>query len=68
MRDCLRLEQILSGSRLQLHLYRPPEDPEGLLRFKLYGPDSPLALSEVLPILERMGLQKCAAPVPMVAD
>ncbi len=54
--DILRLE-VLSGEQpLNMHLYRPPEEPHGPLRFKLYGTDQPMALSQVLPMLERLGL------------
>ena len=37
-------------------LYRPQEDSEGVLKFKLFQRDQPTPLSDVLPMLENMGL------------
>ncbi|TCO76321.1 glutamate dehydrogenase (NAD) [Plasticicumulans lactativorans] len=54
--DILRLERVREGAPLGIHLYRPLETPQGLLRFKLYGPQPIIALSDVLPMLEKMGL------------
>ncbi len=54
--DIQRLEKILAGETLGIHLYRPLEAPEGLLRFKMCGRQPMVALSEVLPMLEKMGL------------
>jgi glutamate dehydrogenase len=59
--DILHLEQVSSEHPLEMRLYRPLEVSEGLLRFKVFGPDQPMALSDVLPILERMGLRVLTA-------
>ncbi len=59
--DILRLEELGPGRPLQLHLYRPPEDPLGVLRLKVYGPDRTIALSDVLPMLENMGVKVLSA-------
>ena len=53
--DIARLEAIGPGQDLATHLYRPLEAPEGLLRFKVHRLGAPLLLSDVLPVLERMG-------------
>jgi len=45
------------GEQLAMSLYRPLEAPDGLLRFKLFHIDSPVSLSDVLPMLENMGLK-----------
>lgn len=54
--DIFRLKKITSDYPLQMHLYRALEDPEGLLRFKLFSAQT-IPLSDVLPVLERMGLR-----------
>ena len=54
--DIDRLEAVVGGAPLGLHLYRPQESPEGWLRFKLYGRAPVVPLTNVLPMLERMGL------------
>ena len=59
--DILRLEQVVPDHPLDMRLYRPLEEPEGLLRFKVFGPDQPMPLSEVLPILEKLGLRVLTA-------
>ena len=59
--DILRLERIGDTCPLDMRLYRPLEDPEGLLRFKIFGPEQPIPLSDVLPMLERMGLRVLTA-------
>ncbi|MEK0085119.1 NAD-glutamate dehydrogenase [Benzoatithermus flavus] len=45
------------GAALALTLYRRLEDPPEMLRFKLIRRDQPVLLSDVLPILENMGLR-----------
>ena len=42
---------------LAMNLYRPLEAPDGLLRFKLFHMNSPVSLSDALPMLENMGLK-----------
>ncbi len=59
--DVQRLESVSEEHPLGMHLYQPPEGPEGLLRFKLYGRNTLFALSDVLPMLERMGLRVLGA-------
>lgn len=53
--DIQRLETIHDNKSMAMHLYRPPEDEEQL-RFKVFGRHRAMALSDVLPILERQGL------------
>ena len=59
--DIQYLEEINSDSQLGTHLYRPLEGSDDLLRFKVYGRSRPMALSDVLPMLERMGLRVLGA-------
>ncbi len=50
------MEQLTDDQPLSMILYRPQEDTEGHLRFKLFHRNQPAALSDVLPMLENMGL------------
>ncbi len=45
------------SSRLRMSLYRPPFFEENQLRFKLFHCDHPIPISDVLPMLENMGLK-----------
>ncbi|MCF6355559.1 MAG: NAD-glutamate dehydrogenase [Candidatus Polarisedimenticolaceae bacterium] len=59
--DIQYLEEISADGQLSTHLYRPIEGSDNLLRFKVYGRCRPMALSDVLPMLERMGLRVLGA-------
>jgi glutamate dehydrogenase len=54
--DIDRLESLDPQGDLRLSLYRPLEAPENFLRFKLLRSGQPLLLSDVLPLLEDMGV------------
>ena len=49
--------QLTSDSDLRMSLYRPRKKREGLLRFKIFRRGEPLPLSDVLPMLENLGLR-----------
>ena len=56
--DIERLEAIKSDPRrLRMSLYRPEGFAQDQVRFKLFHGGEPLPLSEVLPMLENMGLR-----------
>jgi glutamate dehydrogenase len=55
--DIQHLEETTEVESLTTHLYRPLEGSDELLRFKVYGRNQSMALSDVLPMLERMGLR-----------
>ncbi|MBX6321418.1 MAG: NAD-glutamate dehydrogenase, partial [Rhodospirillaceae bacterium] len=56
--DIAGLEQALAGGGLMLDLYRPRGAPPQALRLKLYSAgERPIALSDVLPVLEHAGLK-----------
>jgi glutamate dehydrogenase len=44
------------GEDLRMSLYRPRKRHSGIIRFKLFRKQDPIPLSEVLPILENLGL------------
>ena len=55
--DVNRIENMLAeGTKRSVDLYAPEGSKRGELRFVIYSFDEPLVLSEVLPILEDMGV------------
>ena len=61
--DIARVEEVTSKGRLAMNLYRPLEKSEDNVHFKIYHAGDPVPLSDVLPMLENMGL-KVIAEVP----
>jgi glutamate dehydrogenase len=55
--DVQRLERLDPEDDLAMRLYRHVEAPPGRLQLKLYRAGDPIALSEVLPLLEHMGFE-----------
>ncbi len=56
--DIAGLEQALAGGGLMLDLYRPRGAPPQTLHLKLYSAaERPIALSDMLPVLEHAGLR-----------
>ena len=55
--DVQRIEDLASEDDLEMSLYHPLEAPESFLRFRLYRARTPISLSQVLPLLEDMGVQ-----------
>jgi glutamate dehydrogenase len=55
--DIARIEEALDGGDLAMNLYRPIEAEEQELRFKIYVAGEPVPLSDILPMLENMGLR-----------
>ncbi len=53
--DIQRLEAVAASGRLATHLHRPPG--ADALRLKVFGKRRPLPLSDVLPVLENMGVR-----------
>ncbi|MEM7081206.1 MAG: NAD-glutamate dehydrogenase [Pseudomonadota bacterium] len=54
--DVERIANILDGKSIQMALYRPPSFGENHLRFKVFQKDQPISISDVLPMLENMGM------------
>ena len=59
--DIQHLEEIDATTPFSLNLYHPPEQGNELLRFKVFGRDRPMTLTDVLPMLEQMGLRILSA-------
>ncbi|MEZ5668592.1 MAG: NAD-glutamate dehydrogenase [Alphaproteobacteria bacterium] len=55
--DLERIDRSRTEETLRLNLYRPIELPADAVRVKLYHPDRPVPLSDVLPMFEHMGLK-----------
>ena len=55
--DLERVEKARTKQGLQVNLYRPMDLPPEGVRIKLYHPNHPVPLSDVLPMMEHMGLQ-----------
>jgi glutamate dehydrogenase len=51
------IDRTLATGDLGMNLYHPIEAGEDEFRFKIYQPGSPVPLSDVLPMLENMGLK-----------
>lgn len=55
--DVQHIENLSEKNQLEMSFYRPLDEPDGVLRFKLYSPDNSIPLSDVIPMLECMGLR-----------
>ncbi|HEY1368073.1 MAG TPA: NAD-glutamate dehydrogenase domain-containing protein, partial [Gaiellaceae bacterium] len=55
--DVNRIEQLDEAGDLGMSLYVPLESAGGLLRFKVLRAGQPIVLSDVLPLLENMGVR-----------
>jgi glutamate dehydrogenase len=55
--DIQHLLALQAGKRLGMNLYRLIEEEDDHLRLRLYHANAPLPLSDVLPILENLGLR-----------
>ncbi len=58
--DIEKIEAALSNNRIVLDLYRPNDLDERKIRLKVFNVESPVNLSDVMPILENMGLRAIA--------
>ncbi|WP_366653882.1 NAD-glutamate dehydrogenase [Fodinicurvata sp. EGI_FJ10296] len=58
--DIDRIEEVIRTGRIGLNLYREIESDDHQVRFKLYHAGQPVPLSDVLPMLEHMGLKVIA--------
>ncbi|HET6753248.1 MAG TPA: NAD-glutamate dehydrogenase [Jiangellaceae bacterium] len=55
--DVARLEELPEDRGLAMNLYQPVGAPQNERRFKIYRTGSPISLTQVLPILSRMGVE-----------
>jgi glutamate dehydrogenase len=55
--DIARMEQAIESGELAMNLYRPIEAEPNELHFKIYNTGRAVSLSDILPMLEHMGLR-----------
>ncbi|MBX2834405.1 MAG: NAD-glutamate dehydrogenase [Micavibrio sp.] len=55
--DIRKIEAVIETSLLQPDLYHSDELSDNQLRLKVYNPDTPLTLSDIMPILDHLGLR-----------
>src|SRR3546814_1644536 len=55
--DIHHIETAIATNDLAMNLYRPAGAPPDELRFKIYVLDRPVPLSDILPMMENMGLR-----------
>ena len=55
--DIDKIEAVLASPDVGMHLYRPVEAADNEIRFKIYNARGAVALSDILPMLEDMGLR-----------
>ncbi|MGH8273536.1 MAG: NAD-glutamate dehydrogenase domain-containing protein, partial [Gammaproteobacteria bacterium] len=60
LRDIRSLRRLKNARSIDINLYRPANSSEGELRLKVFCREQPMVLSDVLPLLENMGLKVIA--------
>ena len=55
--DIGRIEDVRAGAPIAMNLYHRVDAPTGVIHFKMYHGGEPVALSDILPMLENMGLK-----------
>ena len=55
--DIAKVEEALAEGEISMALYRDPEEGSHQVRFKIYHPHRPIHLSDILPMLEHLGLR-----------
>lgn len=55
--DISHAEKLSETNPLEMSFYRPLDEEEGILRFKLFCPEDSIPLSDVIPMLECLGLR-----------
>lgn len=58
--DIEKIEEALAQNSIVLDFYRPNDVAENRVRLKMYHVGSPITLSDVMPILENMGMRAIA--------
>lgn len=58
--DIRKIQQVIEDKQIKLNLYKPEDCESDKLRLKCYSPASPIPLSDILPILENLGLKVLA--------
>ncbi|MGH8273524.1 MAG: NAD-glutamate dehydrogenase [Gammaproteobacteria bacterium] len=57
LRDIRSLRRLKNAQSVDINLYRSKNSPEGELRLKVFCREQPMVLSDIMPLLENMGLK-----------
>ncbi|GGK70984.1 NAD-glutamate dehydrogenase [Amphritea balenae] len=66
--DLQHISNLQSDSDIAMSFYRSFEESSGILKFKLFSMNHPLILSEVIPLLENLGLRVLGEHPYVVTD
>ena len=55
--DIGKIEHLLAGDSIAMHLHVPDAAEPGSIHFKVYAKGAPLTLSDVIPVIENMGFK-----------
>ena len=55
--DIRKVQSVMTDGCIAMNLYRPDESDASQIRFKIYHPENPVPLSDVLPLFEHMGFK-----------
>lgn len=66
--DLQHISYLKSDDSIAMSFYRSFEESAGILKFKLFSVDRPLVLSEVIPLLENLGLRVMSEHPYVVTD
>ncbi len=66
--DLQHISYLQSPDAIAMSFYRSFEESDGILKFKLFSVDRPLVLSEVIPLLENLGLKVLSEHPYVVTD
>jgi len=58
--DVQKMDKLKDDNSIRMSLYRPNKNLKNLLRFKIFRGEQPIAISDILPMLENMGLKVIA--------
>ncbi len=57
LHDIAKIEEVLTTRQIDLDLFKPQNTPSRHLSLKVYSPGVTISLSDILPVLENMGLK-----------
>ncbi len=55
--DILQIEKVIHSEQISFDIYESAEGTDEIFEFKVYNPREQIALSEIMPIMENMGLK-----------
>ncbi|MCP1727524.1 glutamate dehydrogenase [Natronospira proteinivora] len=58
--DVVKMDKLTDDQSIRMSLYRPASHLKNLLRFKIFRREQPIPISDILPMLENMGMKVIA--------